>query len=248
MTTKVQKSVVVDAPLSAVYNQWTQFEDFPRFMDGVETVTQLADDRLEWVAEIAGVRRQWIAKILEQVPDRKVAWAAVEGATNAGAVTFDEAGPEQTEVHLELEYEPEGFVESVGDRLNIVERQAAGDLERFKEFVEAHPRASGAWRGLISEGATVHAPGIEDAASSYGDSGKVGDQGWEPEGVDDTDSAGLAILDPPEGEDVDQPDLIGTTDRGLNPADGSADLGEPEWEEEPRAARAEDDLRRRGVI
>ncbi len=224
MTTKVEKSVVVKVPLRTAYNQWTQFEEFPRFMGGVEQVTQLADDRLEWVAEIAGVRRQWIAKILEQVPDRKVAWAAVEGATNAGEVTFDQLGPEQTEVHLALEYEPEGFVEGVGDRLGIVERQAEGDLGRFKEFVESHPRASGEWRGSINEGATTQVPGIEDAASSCGDSGKVGDAGWEPA----------------EGVGVDESGLIGTTEVGMPP--------EPEWEEGPRAARAEDDIRRRGIV
>jgi len=188
VTTKVETSVMVDVPLSTAYNQWTQFEEFPRFMGGVETVTQLADDRLEWVAEIAGVRRQWIAKILEQIPDRKVSWTAVEGATNAGEVTFDEVGPERTEVHLALEYEPEGFVEGVGDRLGIVERQAEGDLGRFKEFVESHPRASGAWRGSITEGAGMDESGLigtievgmppdpgdrdlnaTDAASGFGD-------------------------------------------------------------------------------
>ena len=89
MTTKVDKSVLVSVPVSTAYNQWTQFEDFPQFMAGVESVNQLSEDRLEWVAEIAGVRRQWQAKILEQVPDQKVAWAATEGATNAGAVTFE---------------------------------------------------------------------------------------------------------------------------------------------------------------
>jgi uncharacterized membrane protein len=180
MTTKVEKSVRVNLPLSTVYNQWTQFEEFPRFMAGVEQVTQLADNRLEWVAEIAGVRRQWIAKILEQVPDQKVAWAAVEGATNAGEVSFEEVGPAQTEVRLALAFEPEGFMESVGDRLGIVEKQAEGDLERFKNFVESHRRATGEWRGSINEGATVRTPGVEDAASSWGDSGKVGDTGWEP--------------------------------------------------------------------
>lgn len=249
VTTKVEKSVVVDVPLSRAYNQWTQFEDFPRFMDGVESVTQLADDRLEWVAEIAGVRRQWIAKILEQVPDQKVAWAAVEGATNAGEVTFTEAGRDQAEVHLTLEYEPEGFVEGVGDRLGIVERQAEGDLERFKEFVEAHPRAAGEWRGSISEGATTQAPGLEDAASSWGDSGKVGDQGWEPEGVEDTESAGLGILDPPEGEDANPPGLIGPIevgmpsdprDRGLNATDAASGFGDPVLEEEPGVVRGND--------
>ena len=89
ITTKVEKSVLVTVPVSTAYNQWTQFEDFPQFMDGVESVKQLSDDRLEWNAEIAGVRRQWQAKILEQVPDQRVAWAATEGATNAGTVTFE---------------------------------------------------------------------------------------------------------------------------------------------------------------
>mgnify|MGYP006195422099 CR=1 FL=1 len=130
MSTKVEKNVVVDVPLTTVYNQWTQFEDFPRFMGGVQSVKQLTDDRLEWVAEIGGVRRQWEAKIVEQVPDSRVSWAATEGATNAGTVTFRDAGNGRTEVHLVLEYEPEGLVEKVGDKLNIVEKQAEGDLKR----------------------------------------------------------------------------------------------------------------------
>jgi uncharacterized membrane protein len=175
MTTKVEKSVVVEVPLSTVYNQWTQFEEFPRFMSGVEQVTQLGDDRLEWIADIAGVRRQWIAKILEQVPDRKVAWAAVEGATNAGEVTFADAGDRRTRVQLTLEFAPEGVLESLGDRLHIIERQAEADLDRFKEFIETEGRATGAWRGSLHEGATVRTPGIEDAASSWGYSGRVGD-------------------------------------------------------------------------
>ena len=137
MSTKVEKNVVVDVPLSTVYNQWTQFEDFPHFMNGVQSVTQLGDDRLQWVAELGGVRRQWEAKIVEQVPDSRVSWAATEGATNAGTVTFRDAGNGRTEVHLVLEYEPEGLVEKVGDKLNVVENQAEGDLERFKKFIEA---------------------------------------------------------------------------------------------------------------
>src|SRR5215210_6432844 len=137
MTTKVEKSVLVNVPVSVAYNQWTQFEDFPQFMGGVKKVTQLTDDRLEWVAEIAGVKRQWEAKILEQVPDRKVAWAAAEGATNAGSVTFEDVGGGQTSVHLSLEYQPEGLVEKVGDKLNVVENQAKSDLEKFKTFIEA---------------------------------------------------------------------------------------------------------------
>ena len=106
-------------------------------MEGVESLRQLSDDRLEWVAEIAGVRRQWQAKISEQVPDQRIAWAATEGATNAGAVTFEDVGGGQTRVNLSLEYKPEGLMENVGDKLNIVENRAEGDLERFKEFIES---------------------------------------------------------------------------------------------------------------
>ena len=177
MTTKVEKTLVVDMPVSTVYNQWTQFEEFPQFMGAVEKITQLGDDRLEWVAEMGGVRRQWVAKILEQVPDQKVAWAAVEGATNAGAVTFAAVGPTQTEVHLTMEFEPEGFLETVADKLHIVENQAEHDLENFKRFIESEGYETGAWRGSINEGATVRTPGVEDAASSFGDPGKVGDGG-----------------------------------------------------------------------
>ena len=177
MTTKVEESVLVNVPVGTAYNQWTQFEDFPQFMGGIKSVTQLGDDRLEWVAEIAGVRRQWTARILEQVPDQRVAWAATEGATNAGAVTFEDVGGGQTSVHLSLEYEPEGLVEKVGDKLNIVENQAKGDLARFKAFIEAEGYASGAWRGSVNEGAAVGTPGVAEASSSQGDTGKAGVSG-----------------------------------------------------------------------
>jgi len=174
MTTSVEKSIQVDAPVSAVYNQWTQFEEFPQFMNGVQQVTQLTDDRLHWVAEIAGVKREWEARVLEQVPDQKVAWAATEGATNAGAVYFTALGADQTMVRLSLEYEPEGMVEKAGDMLNIIGRQAQSDLEKFKTFIEARGLESGAWRGAVNEGASVGAPGVEHARSSEGDSGKAG--------------------------------------------------------------------------
>jgi len=177
MTTQVQKSILVNVPVSTAYNQWTQFEDFPQFMSGIKQVTHLSDDRLEWVAEIAGVRRQWEAKILEQVPDQKVAWAATQGATNAGSVTFTDVGGGQTSVHLFLEYEPEGLVEKVGDKLNIVENQAEGDLERFKKFIEAEGYASGAWRGTVAAQGHVGTPGVEHADESRGDSGKAGVSG-----------------------------------------------------------------------
>lgn len=136
MTTKVNKTIMVNVPVSTAYRQWTKFEEFPHFMGGVERVTRLSDDRLEWVAEIAGVHRRWEAKIVQQDLDRAVAWAAVEGAKNAGWVDFKEAGPSQTSLHLSLEYEPHGVLEFLGDKLHIVERQAESDLKKFKEYIE----------------------------------------------------------------------------------------------------------------
>ena len=174
MTTRVEKSIEVDVPLSTAYNQWTQFEEFPSFMGGVKEVRQLDDRRLHWVAEIAGVRREWEASILEQVPDQKIAWAATAGATNAGAVRFEPAGPSRTVVHLALEYEPEGLLEQAGDKLGIVERQVRSDLERFKKLIEERGVESGGWRGGVNEGVGVGTPGVEMAAASEGDSGKAG--------------------------------------------------------------------------
>lgn len=173
MTTKVEKTIRVDQPISTVYNQWTQFEEFPHFMGGIKKITQLDDRRLHWVAEIAGVKREWDAKILEQIADEKIAWAATDGATNAGAVYFTPAGPNATTVKLCLEYEPEGIVESIGDKLNIVEKQAESDLEKFKSFIEDAGYASGAWRGNISP-SSVGTPTIADAQESRGDDGKAG--------------------------------------------------------------------------
>jgi uncharacterized protein YndB with AHSA1/START domain len=172
MTTKVEKTVTVDVPISTAYNQWTQFEEFPQFMGGVQKVEQLEDQRLHWVAEIAGVRREWYAEILEQRPDEKIAWSATEGATNAGAVYFIAAGPDRTQVTLELEYDPEGLVEKAGDALGVIERQAQADVEKFKEFIEARGAESGSWRGEVGAPA-VGTPGVE-MAESQGDSGKAG--------------------------------------------------------------------------
>ncbi len=172
--TKVEKSIEVAVPVSTAYNQWTQFEEFPQFMSGVKQVEQLDDRTLRWVAEIAGVRRQWVATVLEQVPDQKVAWAATEGATNAGAVTFVAVPAGGTRVTLTLDYEPEGLVEKAGDALNVVERQATGDLERFKSFIESRGGETGGWRGEVTDEPDVGTPDVEDAAASRGDSGKAG--------------------------------------------------------------------------
>jgi carbon monoxide dehydrogenase subunit G len=176
MTTTVDTSIEVNLPVSTVYNQWTQFAEFPQFMNGVTSITQLGDDKMLWVAEIAGIKRQWEAKVLEQVPDQKVAWAATEGATNAGSVTFEDLGG-RTRVNLFLEYEPEGLVEKVGDKLNVVENQAEGDLKRFKAFVESEGYATGAWRGTVASEGHVGTPGVEHAEASRGDDGHAGVSG-----------------------------------------------------------------------
>jgi uncharacterized membrane protein len=238
MTTKVEKTVVVDVPLSTAYNQWTQFEEFPQFMGGVEKITQLSDDRLEWVAELGGVRRQWVAKVLEQVPDHKVAWAAVEGATNAGAVTFAAVGSTQTEVNLTMEFEPEGFLETVADKLHIVENQAEHDLENFKRFIESEGYETGAWRGAINQGATVRTPGVEDAASSVGDAGKVGDDG-EREATfrDDRGIEDDVLGNPAAGEERVQDDS-GLDGSGLNSTGAATAFGNQNLGSNP------DDLRR----
>lgn len=144
----IEKTIEVEAPVRTVYDQWTQFESFPRFMEGVESVQQLDDKRLHWKAEIAGVTREWDAEIVDQTPDQRITWRSTEGATNRGTVGFKPA-PTGTEVTLRLEYEPDGMVEEAGDALMLVERRAEGDLERFKDFIESRGAETGAWRGEI---------------------------------------------------------------------------------------------------
>jgi uncharacterized membrane protein len=141
--------VTVDAPIAEVYNQWTQFEAFPEFMEGVESVVQLDDRTLDWTAEIGGQRRRWTAEITDQTPDTRVAWKSTSGADNAGAVLFEPSDGGRTRVTLRIDVEPDGPVEAVGDALGFVERRTKGDLERFKQFMEDRGQATGAWRGEI---------------------------------------------------------------------------------------------------
>ncbi len=145
----VQKSITVALPVTTVYNQWTQFEDFPEFMEGVESVAQLDDRRLHWVAEIGGTRREWDAEIVDQSPDQRIAWEAVSGTRNAGAVSFRPAGTGQTRIDLEIAYETEGITEKAGDALGVIDRRVDGDLERFKSFIESRGVETGAWRGSV---------------------------------------------------------------------------------------------------
>jgi uncharacterized membrane protein len=147
----VKKSIDVEAPVRTVYNQWTQFEEFPRFMEGVKRVTQLDDQRLHWVAEIAGKEKEWDAKITEQIPDQRIAWSSEAGEFTAGIVSFEPVGSNRTKVTLEMAYDPQGAMENLADAIGIVSRRIEKDLERFKEFIENRGRETGAWRGTIQE-------------------------------------------------------------------------------------------------
>ena len=148
---QVVKSIDVDVPVRMAYNQWTQFESFPHFMEGVQEVRQLDDKNLHWRASIAGKEEEWDAVITEQKPDMRVAWRSTSGATNAGVVTFHRLGENKTRVTLQLDYDPAGVVENVGDVLGFVSRRVEGDLERFKAFIEARGHETGAWRGEIKQ-------------------------------------------------------------------------------------------------
>ena len=146
---KIEKSIDVDVPIRTVYNQWTQLEDFPKFMEGVLEVKQLDDRRLRWRASVGGKEKTWEAEITEQIPDDRIAWRSRGGAPNAGVVTFHRLGDNKTRIMLQLEYEPEGPVEQLGDRVGVVSHRVEGDLERFKKFIEERGHETGAWRGEV---------------------------------------------------------------------------------------------------
>ena len=157
---RIEKEIVVDAPLSRVYDQWTQFESFPHFMEGVESVVQETDKTLRWTADIGGQRRSWTAEIVDQTPDQRIAWRSTSGARNDGAVLFEPHGPDQTKIRLTVDVDPDGFVEQAGDALGFIDRRVGGDLDRFKSFIEERGVATGAWRGEI------HGDEVRDEPSS----------------------------------------------------------------------------------
>jgi len=148
----ITKSVDVDAPLSTVYNQWTQFESFPQFMDGVEQITQTDDLQTHWVTNIGGQRREFDTRITEQHPDERIAWKSTDGTTHAGVVTFHRLSESSTRVTAQIDWQPEGLVEKAGAALNFDDRQVSSDLERFKKFIESRGTESGQWRGDLPAG------------------------------------------------------------------------------------------------
>ena len=150
----VEQSIDVQVPVETAYNQWTQFEEFPQFMENVKSVHQVDDAHLHWVAEIGGQEEEWDAEITEQRPNERIAWRSLGGARNAGVVTFHRLDDDTTRVMLQMDYEPEGMTEKLGSAIGMDTRSIKGDLERFKELIEARGVETGAWRGTIEHGST----------------------------------------------------------------------------------------------
>jgi len=145
----IEKSIDVDVPVSTAYNQWTQFEEFPQFMESVKEVRQVDEKRLHWKAEIGGRTKEWDAEIFEQIPDQRIAWRSVGGAKNSGMVNFLPIGARQTQLSLQLHYDPEGAAENLGDALGVVSARISSELKRFKKFIETRHVPTGGWRGEI---------------------------------------------------------------------------------------------------
>ena len=145
----IERSIDIDVPVRAAYDQWTQFETFPEFMESVAEVTQLDDETLHWKVDVAGVEREFAAVITEQAPDQRIAWSTVSGPHQGGVVTFHELSDRTTRLMYQMDFDPEGFAETIAAATGMVERQVAGDLERFKDFIESRTEPTGAWRGAI---------------------------------------------------------------------------------------------------
>jgi len=153
----IDESIDVAVDIRTAYDQWTQFEEFPRFMSAVKRVEQRDDRHLHWVLEIAGQERSWDAEIVEQIPDERIEWRSVtgggwsgpDGPQNSGVVRFEKLDAGHTRITLQIGYEPSGRAEQLADTGGLVSRQARADLQRFKEFIEARGAATGAWRREI---------------------------------------------------------------------------------------------------
>jgi uncharacterized membrane protein len=146
----IKESVDVDVPIRVAYDQWTQFESFPEFMEGVESVEQLTDTTNQWTVEVGGATRRFTTEIVEQAPEMRIAWRTIGGDTgHAGVVTFHKLDDSRTRVNLDMDVEPDGFVEQVGDKLGFVSRRVKGDMQRFKQFIESRGSETGAWRGTV---------------------------------------------------------------------------------------------------
>jgi uncharacterized membrane protein len=152
---EVKESIEVSVPVHTAYNQWTQFEEFPQFMENVESVTQLDDTHLRWIADVGGKREEWKAEITHQEPDKVIAWRAIEGRENSGRVEFEPLGPTRTRIDVTMTWEPEGLAEAAADKIGLSDRAVKVDLERFKNLIDSRGVESGAWRGQVVEGERI---------------------------------------------------------------------------------------------
>jgi len=146
---QVEESIEVGVPVHTAYNQWTQFETFPEFMNGVDRIEQRTDTLTHWVTSVNGVHREFDAEITEQIPDERVAWKSTDGEQQAGVVTFHRLDDTHTRVTVQMDFDPQGLVETAGDKLGVVDRRVKGDLKRFREFIEQQGGETGAWRGEV---------------------------------------------------------------------------------------------------
>lgn len=165
---RTEAAIELDIPVRTAYDQWTQFESFPSFMEGVEEVRQIDDTHVHWVAEIAGHRKEWDAEIIDQQPDKTIAWRSTSGDANQGSVNFESLGAERCRIRLAITYQPEGTAETVGAALGVVKGRVAADLRRFKEFIESRRTATGAWRGSVNRGASERPERLSSARPSAG--------------------------------------------------------------------------------
>lgn len=203
---KIEKSIDVGVPVREAYDQWTQFESFPQFMEGVESVTQQGDTHLHWVATIAGKRQEWDAEITQQEPDQRIAWTSTTGDRNAGAVDFHRISDNETRITLTMDIEPSGAIEKVGTALGIPGGQVEGDLKKFKEFIESRGTAAGAWRGQVEQNDVTGDRDRELAgASSMGSYGSTAGTG-----LDDTGTSTGATRTGDMGSGPNNPQDLGT--------------------------------------
>jgi hypothetical protein len=234
---RITEHIDVDVARRVAYDQWTQFESFPQFMEGVERVVQLDDKTLDWTANVGGKTKHWRAEIMEQRPDQLISWRSIEGARNDGTVRFEPLEGDKTRLTLELDVEPEGPIESAGDALGFVTRRAKGDLERFKEFIEGQGRETGSWRGEI-EGGRVEdddrstmgttSGSVGGSRGSFGGGSSTGSYGGSTSGAGSTGgtsstsgtyarTGGMNTGDADvlgDADTVDETDVTGTTDKG----------------------------------
>ncbi|WP_214412368.1 SRPBCC family protein [Sphaerisporangium fuscum] len=234
----IEHSVDVAVPVRTAYNQWTQFESFPEFMEGVESVKQLDDTHLAWNVQVAGVHREFEAEITEQRPDERVAWRSLDEPRQGGVVTFHRLDGDTTRVMLQMEYDPEGFVEQMGDKLQLVRMRVHGDLERFKKFVESKGYETGGWRGEVptppggDHGAAARTAPDADVLSGTGTTAGTGVSPESGPGPATPAGAGAAYGEPmpPRTVGRDYPPETSLPAPGSGPV---SPQGTPRWDDEP---------------